>query len=79
VKETLFTIFSSFVIENMLEKKITELKVGVLGGGQLGKMLSVAASSWSIDLELMDHEKGILKKGVAARLHYGDIQIMIKF
>jgi 5-(carboxyamino)imidazole ribonucleotide synthase len=58
----------------MRNKEITNIKSGVLGAGQLGKMLSVAAAPWSIDIELMDHEKSALDKGVACNIHYGDVK-----
>ena len=57
----------------MKEKTITQLKLGVLGGGQLGKMLSIAAAPLSIDIELMESETGMLEKGVACKRHFGDL------
>lgn len=33
-------------------------KVGVLGGGQLGKMMAIAAADWHLPLHLLDKEKG---------------------
>lgn len=33
---------------------VTDLKVGILGGGQLGKMLCIAAAPWHLELFVMD-------------------------
>ncbi len=35
-------------------KNITDIKVGVLGGGQLGKMLALAAANWHLPLHFLD-------------------------
>ena len=38
----------------MTKKNFAHLKVGVLGGGQLGKMLSVPAANWGLPLYFLD-------------------------
>lgn len=35
-------------------KEITSLKTGILGGGQLGKMLTLAAGNWHLPLYILD-------------------------
>ena len=36
------------------QKKISEIKLGILGGGQLGKMLLNVTSKWSINTSVLD-------------------------
>ncbi len=37
--------------------KSTNTKLGILGGGQLGKMLALAAGNWDLDLWILDKDK----------------------
>lgn len=37
-----------------MTKNITELKVGILGGGQLGKMLAIEAAKWHLPIYALD-------------------------
>ena len=41
----------------MGKKQIQELKVGVLGGGQLGKMMGIAALNWHLPLHFLDQSR----------------------
>ncbi|MEZ5023077.1 MAG: hypothetical protein R2728_07430 [Chitinophagales bacterium] len=36
---------------------ISDLKLGVIAGGQLGKMLSLAAANWDIETYVLDTDK----------------------
>ena len=38
-------------------KSLTELHLGILGGGQLGKMLCLAASNWNLNTTVLDPSK----------------------
>ncbi|MEN0006947.1 MAG: 5-(carboxyamino)imidazole ribonucleotide synthase [Bacteroidota bacterium] len=40
-----------------MKKEIIQTKIGVLGGGQLGKMLQQAASNWHVQLHFLDQSK----------------------
>ena len=38
-------------------KNITDIKVGILGGGQLGKMLAIEAAKWHLPIYALDQSK----------------------
>jgi len=49
-------------IPNMIKAKEllnTDFKVGVLGGGQLGKMLALAAGNWHLPLHFLDKDDSV--------------------
>ncbi len=54
------TIFDTFAVKskNMKQQIInSDFKLGVLGGGQLGKMMALAAGNWHLPLHILDKEK----------------------
>ena len=38
----------------MKQKISSDFKLGILGGGQLGKMMIQAASKWDIEIHVLD-------------------------
>ena len=41
-----------------MEQLVTsEFKLGIIGGGQLGKMLTLAASTWDVKTYILDQDK----------------------
>jgi 5-(carboxyamino)imidazole ribonucleotide synthase len=51
---------------------IHQKKIGILGGGQLGKMLAIAAADWSLDIHGLDPDKEAPAKGYYKTLLCGD-------
>ncbi|NIP31290.1 MAG: 5-(carboxyamino)imidazole ribonucleotide synthase, partial [Candidatus Dadabacteria bacterium] len=49
-------------------------KIGVLGGGQLGKMLIQAASTWDIDIYILDPTQDCPASKLATRFIKGDFK-----
>lgn len=49
-------------------------KVGILGGGQLGKMLIQAASSWDLDINVLDPTEGCPAAHLATKFIKGDFK-----
>ena len=54
-------------------RPVQNIKIGILGGGQLGKMLVEAASPWNLDISIMDHAHAPAS-GIAPRFVSGDIK-----
>jgi len=52
---------------------LLDKKLGILGGGQLGKMLCQAASNWSLNTKVMD-QKNFPAETIATDYIVGDIQ-----
>ncbi|MBR9919355.1 MAG: 5-(carboxyamino)imidazole ribonucleotide synthase [Bacteroidetes bacterium] len=50
----------------------TDYTVGVLGGGQLGKMMALAAGNWHLNIHLLDKSKDFPAGPVAPELIEGD-------
>ena len=50
----------------------TTIKIGILGGGQLGKMLYQAASPWALDVHILDRSKTFPAARVCPSFHIGD-------
>ena len=46
-----------FVFLNMKQKISSDFKLGILGGGQLGKMMIQAASKWDIEIHVLDPDE----------------------
>ena len=57
----------------MTKKNFAHLKVGVLGGGQLGKMLSLPAANWDLPLYFLDQSK-TFPAGIAGNIIVGSFQ-----
>lgn len=51
---------------------IAHFKIGILGGGQLGKMLNYTANQWHLPLELLDKDPSFPAGINAARFRTGD-------
>lgn len=49
-------------------------KIGILGGGQLGKMLSQAASKLSLDINILDKDKSFPAGQICANFTEGDFK-----
>lgn len=59
----------------MIEKLVTSsLKMGVIAGGQLGKMLIQEASKWDITTYVLDPDEGCSAHGVASVYVKGDFR-----
>ena len=59
----------------MIEKLTTSsLKLGVIAGGQLGKMLIQEASKWDITSYVLDPDEGCSARGVASVYVKGDFR-----
>ena len=59
----------------MIEKLVTSnLKLGVIAGGQLGKMLIQEASRWDITSYVLDPDEGCSARGVASVYIKGDFR-----
>lgn len=54
--------------------KNTELKIGVLGGGQLGKMFALAAHNWDIETWCLDQSSTFPAGPVCTRFVEGDFR-----
>ena len=52
----------------------TDIKIGVLGGGQLGRMLQQKALSLGLDLAFIDPDGNAPCKDVSSRFFKGDIK-----
>ncbi len=49
-------------------------RIGILGGGQLGKMLAQAASRWNLDLRFLDKDPTFPVAKVTNQLHFGSFR-----
>ena len=49
-------------------------KIGILGGGQLGKMLAIEAARWHVHIEALDPTPGAPATPVVHRMHTGDFK-----
>ena len=41
----------------MQHKNLLDHKIGILGGGQLGKMLAIEAANWHLPIYIMDQDQ----------------------
>lgn len=57
-----------------MQKNFSTLKIGVLGGGQLGKMMALAAANWQIPLHFLDKTKQFPAGLVAGSFTEGDFK-----
>jgi 5-(carboxyamino)imidazole ribonucleotide synthase len=49
-------------------------KIGILGGGQLGKMLCLAAANWDLDIAILENDEECPARPYCARFVKGDIK-----
>ncbi len=54
--------------------KINQLKIGVLGGGQLGRMLINSANDWGLDLQIIDPDPEAPCRALCQNFTVGDIE-----
>ena len=54
-------------------KDITALKIGVLGGGQLGRMMIQSAIDLNLNIQVMDPDPGAPCKHICAQFHVGNL------
>ncbi len=58
-----------------MQKAFTNNKrVGILGGGQLGRMMQIKAYDWGLDLEFMDSDKNAPCNALGKKFVIGDIK-----
>ena len=59
-----------------MEKTIinTDFKLGILGGGQLGKMLALAASNWDLNIWMLDSSKDFPAGNVCSNFVEGNFK-----
>lgn len=57
-----------------MEKNITDLKIGVLGGGQLGRMMIQSAIDFNLEIHMMDPDANAPCSGIANTFHQGNIK-----
>lgn len=55
-------------------KDITGLKIGVLGGGQLGRMMLQSAIDYNLDIHMMDPDPGAPCASLASSFRNGDLK-----
>lgn len=58
----------------MTDKPLSEFKLGVLGGGQLGKMLTLAASQWGLSTAILDAGQDMPAAPVCQEFVQGDFR-----
>ncbi len=54
--------------------KINQLKIGVLGGGQLGRMLINSANDWGLELQFIDPDPQAPCQAISHNFTVGDIE-----
>lgn len=57
-----------------MSKSISEIKLGILGGGQLGRMLVQAGKEWNLDCYVMDESAEYPSGNVGANFTKGDFK-----
>ncbi|MBL7830399.1 MAG: 5-(carboxyamino)imidazole ribonucleotide synthase [Saprospiraceae bacterium] len=57
-----------------MPKSISEIKLGILGGGQLGRMLVQAAKEWNLDCYVMDESDDFPSGNVGANFVLGNFK-----
>ena len=62
--------------------KLNDIRLGILGGGQLGKMLCHAASSWNVETYILDPSYDCPSSSVCTSFFLGDLndyETVLKF
>lgn len=57
-----------------MKQEITDLKIGVLGGGQLGRMMIQSAIDYNLDIHMMDPDPNAPCAKIASTFYQGDIK-----
>lgn len=57
-----------------MDKQITDLKIGLLGGGQLGRMLMQKAIDWNLQIAILDPAKDAPCAHLTADFQVGDLK-----
>lgn len=57
IKFNSFARAKAFYMSEKVNFHPTEINLGILGGGQLGKMLAIAAAPWHLPLRILDQSK----------------------
>jgi 5-(carboxyamino)imidazole ribonucleotide synthase len=57
----------------MKGKHIHELKIGLLGGGQLGQMLIQHAIGWNLDVSVLDPDRNAPCRSIASKFTHGSL------
>ncbi len=58
----------------MKQKISSDFKLGILGGGQLGKMMIQAASKWDIEIHVLDPDKNCSCATICHTFHQGSFK-----
>lgn len=57
-----------------MNKNITDIKVGILGGGQLGKMLAIEAAKWHLPVYALDRSDDFPAAGICTEFVEGNFK-----
>ena len=60
-----------------MESNFYKKKLGILGGGQLGKMLITECNKMDISVSILDPSKGSPCKNICEKFEYGDFLSLI--
>ena len=58
----------------MKQKISSDFKLGILGGGQLGKMMIQAASKWDIKIHVLDPDESCSCSALCHQFHHGSFK-----
>jgi len=58
----------------MKQKISSDFKLGILGGGQLGKMMIQAASKWDIEIHVLDPDENCSCSALCHQFHHGSFK-----
>ena len=58
----------------MKQKISSDFKLGILGGGQLGKMMIQAASKWDIEIHVLDPNENCSCSALCHQFHHGSFK-----
>ena len=58
----------------MKQKISSDFKLGILGGGQLGKMMIQAASKWDIEIHVLDPDESCSCSALCHQFHHGSFK-----
>ena len=65
-----------------MEKQIQDIQIGILGGGQLGRMLVQKAIDWDLKIQVLDPDSEAPCKNICTKFHLGsfkDYQTVLNF
>ena len=58
----------------MKQKISSDFKLGILGGGQLGKMMIQAASKWDVEIHVLDPDENCSCSALCHQFHHGSFK-----